>query len=75
MQTAGLEVGGVEYIETHDGKRYYFDINATSSYRADVSRDAGVEPIDELVTFLDRELAIASGATSVHAGAAELIAA
>ncbi len=56
VRSAGLSVGGVEYIEGDDGTRYYYDINATSAYRADVSEASGVDAMDRLVSFIERKL-------------------
>ncbi len=56
VRAAGLEVGGVEYIEAHDGTSYFYDINATSSYRGDVAAEAGIDAMNDLVSFLEREV-------------------
>ena len=55
VQETGLDVGGVEYIESSDGQRYFFDINAPSVYRADVVEAAGVDAMAKFVDFIERE--------------------
>ncbi|MCH8823722.1 MAG: hypothetical protein IH984_09470 [Planctomycetes bacterium] len=55
VQEAGLEVGGVEYIESSDGQRYFFDINAPSVYRPDIVEAAGVDAMTKFVDFIERE--------------------
>jgi len=56
MQTAGIEVGGVEYIvDDRDGQRYYYDINALSNFVADATRVVGFDPFVRLADWLEQE--------------------
>jgi len=56
MQTAKIEVGGVEYIEDdRDGQIYYYDINALSNFVADAKKVIGFDPFVNLVDYLEKE--------------------
>ncbi len=53
MQTAGIDVGGIEYmIDDRDGRLVYYDINALSNFVADATRVVGFDPFVRLVDFL-----------------------
>ena len=56
VQAARLDVGGIEYLETPDGRRVFYDINANSNLRPSVAATYGFDPFDRVVTFLVREL-------------------
>jgi hypothetical protein len=56
LATAGIEVGGVEYvIDDRDGQRYYYDLNALSNFVADAHNVIGFDPFVPLVDFLEKE--------------------
>jgi len=58
LKTAGIEVGGVEYIvDDRDGKLYYYDINALSNFVADAPRVVGFDPFARLADYLEQEAA------------------
>ena len=49
---AGLDVGSIEYLETTDGRRVFYDINANSNLRPSVAREFGFDPFERLADFL-----------------------
>jgi glutathione synthase/RimK-type ligase-like ATP-grasp enzyme len=56
VQTADIDVGGVEYIvDDRDGSLLYYDINALSNFVADATRVVGFDPTARLVDFLEEE--------------------
>ena len=57
VQTAQIDVGGVEYIvDDRDGSLLYYDINALSNFVADATRVVGFDPHAKLVDFLQEEV-------------------
>jgi hypothetical protein len=58
MQTAGIDVGGVEYvIDDRNGQLYYYDINALSNFVSDGPRVVGFDPFVKLVDYLEEQAA------------------
>jgi hypothetical protein len=56
MQTARIEVGGVEYItDDRDGQVYFYDINALSNFVSDGQKVIGFDPFVPLVDYLEKE--------------------
>jgi len=55
-EAAGLDVGGIEYLETPDGRRVFYDINANSNLRPSIAASFGFDPFERVVTFLECEL-------------------
>lgn len=56
MASAGIELGGVEYmIDDRDGQRLYYDINALSNFVADGPQVLGFDPFARLVDWLEAE--------------------
>jgi len=54
---AGMELGGVEYLESReDGRIYFYDVNALSNFVADAPRVIGFDPHARLVDFLEARL-------------------
>ena len=51
--TAGLDLGGVEYLESErDGQVYFYDINALSNFVTDAQNLVGFDPFVRLVDVL-----------------------
>jgi glutathione synthase/RimK-type ligase-like ATP-grasp enzyme len=56
VRAAELDVGGIEYLETPDGRRVFYDINANSNLRPSVAATFGFDPFERVVDYLEREL-------------------
>ena len=52
VRAAGLDVGGIEYLETLDGRRVFYDINANSNLRPSVAAAFGFDPFERVVDYL-----------------------
>ncbi|OUU22522.1 MAG: hypothetical protein CBC13_07650 [Planctomycetia bacterium TMED53] len=57
LRAAQLDIGGVEWMDTADGRRVFIDINATSVYREDMQKALGVDGFQVVCDYLTRELA------------------
>ena len=56
-RAARLDVGGIEYLETIDGRRVFYDINDNSNLRPSVAEAFGFDPFERVVDFLIGQLA------------------
>jgi len=56
VRAARLDVGGIEYLETPDGRRVFYDINANSNLRPSVAAAFGFDPFDRVVTYLEGQI-------------------
>jgi hypothetical protein len=56
VQAARLDVGGIEYLETPDGRRVFYDINANSNLRPSVAAEFGFDPFERVVDYLVAQL-------------------
>ncbi len=59
--TAGLDLGGVEYLESErDGQVYFYDINSLSNFVTDAPNVVGFDPFVQLGDLVERRWAAAS---------------
>ena len=56
MAAGKLDVGGIEYLETADGKLVFYDVNANSNLRPSVAQAFGFDPLERVVDYLVREI-------------------
>lgn len=56
VREAKLDVGGIEYLETPDGRRVFYDINANSNLRPSVAAAFGFDPFERVVDYLQGQL-------------------
>ena len=57
LKASNIDVGGVEYLETPDGRLVFYDVNANSNLRPSVAAHFEVEPFERVVDFLERRIA------------------
>jgi len=59
VETAGIEVGGIEYLESErDGNIYFYDINALSNFVTDAPRLVGFDPFVRFVDYIEQRAAV-----------------
>src|SRR5215510_6552717 len=58
VKAAGLDVGGIEYLETPDRRRVFYDVNANSNLRPSVAASFGFDPFERVVDFLESQLVV-----------------
>jgi len=56
VRAVGLDVGGIEYLETPDGRRVFYDVNANSNLRPSVAEAFGFDPFERVVDYLEAQL-------------------
>jgi glutathione synthase/RimK-type ligase-like ATP-grasp enzyme len=56
VQAAHLDVGGIEYLETDDGRRVFYDVNANSNLRPSIGEAFGFDPFERVVDYLVAQL-------------------
>lgn len=56
VRAARLDVGGIEYLETPDGRRVFYDINANSNLRPSVAAAWGFDPFERVVDYLVEQI-------------------
>jgi hypothetical protein len=55
MEEGGFDLGSVEYLETDDGRRVFYDVNANSNLRRPIGEAFGFDPFERVVDFLQRQ--------------------
>ncbi|MFT4550748.1 MAG: glutathione synthase/RimK-type ligase-like ATP-grasp enzyme [Verrucomicrobiales bacterium] len=58
VQSAQMDVSGIEFLETPDGRRVFYDINANSNLRRPIGQAFGFDPFERVADFLERRLAV-----------------
>ncbi|MAQ17479.1 MAG: hypothetical protein CMN30_22125 [Sandaracinus sp.] len=61
LEAASIDVGAVEYLETPDGRRVFYDVNANSNLRPSVAEAFGVSPFERVVDMLVGRIQRAAG--------------
>lgn len=61
MAGGGLDVGGIEYLETRAGRLIFYDINANSNLRGPIGQAFGFDPFERVVDYLVTEMGQVSG--------------
>lgn len=56
VRAARLDVGGIEYLESPEGRRVFYDINANSNLRPSVAAAFGFDPFERVVDYLLSEM-------------------
>ena len=56
MAAGSLDVGGIEYLETPEGRLVFYDVNANSNLRPSVAQAFGFDPFERVVDYLAREI-------------------
>ena len=55
FRAAGVDVGGVEYLESErDGKLYLYDVNTLSNFVSDAPSLVGFDPFERFVDVITR---------------------
>ena len=48
-----MDIAGIEYLETPDGRRVFYDINANSNLRRPIGEAFGFDPFERVADFLE----------------------
>jgi hypothetical protein len=57
LRASSIDIGAVEYLETPDGRRVFYDVNANSNLRPSVAEHFGIAPFERVVDFLETRIA------------------
>lgn len=58
VESAKMDVAGIEFLETPDGRRVFYDINANSNLRRPIGEAFGFDPFERVADFLEHQLAV-----------------
>ncbi len=61
FHAAGLDIGGIEYLELPNGRRVFYDVNANSNLRRPVALAFGFDPFERVAAWLQAEAGLAAG--------------
>jgi glutathione synthase/RimK-type ligase-like ATP-grasp enzyme len=53
---AGIDIGGIEYLEADNGELVFYDVNANSNLRPPIAREFGFDPFERVVDFVLRRV-------------------
>jgi glutathione synthase/RimK-type ligase-like ATP-grasp enzyme len=56
VEAGGLDVGGIEYLESSDGRCIFYDINANSNLRGPIGQAFGFDPFERVVDYLTEQI-------------------
>ena len=56
VAAGGLDVAGIEYLESSDGRLVIYDINANSNLRKPIGEAFGFDPFERVVDYLVAEI-------------------
>lgn len=57
VAAGGLDVAGIEYLESTDGRLVFYDVNANSNLRRPIGEAFGFDPFERVVDYLVAEIA------------------
>jgi glutathione synthase/RimK-type ligase-like ATP-grasp enzyme len=56
VRAAGIDVGGIEYLDATDGRRVFYDINANSNLRPSIAATFGFDPFERVADYLEEQI-------------------
>ena len=56
VAAGGLDVAGIEDLETDDGRRVFYDINANSNLRPAIGQAFGFDPFERVVDYIVQQI-------------------
>jgi glutathione synthase/RimK-type ligase-like ATP-grasp enzyme len=55
-RAARIDVGGIEYLDSLDGRRVFYDINANSNLRPTIAATFGFDPFERVADYLEEQI-------------------